>query len=221
MGLGDRLLLAIGPLFASLVIRFLYLTNRIETIGEERPQNLWKNGKFVLCPFWHDQLLMMIMVYRGTGVKILISSSKDGELIAKTMRCFGHGVVRGSSTRGGRSAFKELLRLCGEEVDLVFTPDGPRGPRHQLKDGVVQLARLSGRPVLPLAFVCSRGHRFKSWDRFLLPYPFGHGVYSFGKPLYFDEQEGADMFRERLQEAMLENQKQAEAHLESHGLFAV
>ncbi len=221
MGLGDRLLLAFGPLFASLVIRFLYLTNRIETIGEEHPQNLWKDGKFVLCPFWHDQLLMMIMVYQGAGVKILISASKDGELIAKTMRCFGHGVVRGSSSRGGRSAFKELLSLSDAEVDLAFTPDGPRGPRHELKDGVVHLARLSGRPVLPLAFVCSRGHRFKSWDRFLLPYPFGRGVYSFGQPLYFDKQEGVDKFRERLKEAMRENQQQAETHLESYGLFAV
>ena len=221
MGIKDRLLLSYAPFFASLAIRFLYLTNRTEILGGEHPQKLWDRGEKVILSSWHDQLLMMIMVYRGAGVKILISSSKDGELIAKTMRCFGHGVVRGSSSRGGRAAFKELLSLCGEEVDLAFTPDGPRGPRHQLKDGVIQLARLSGRPVLPLAFACSRGYRFKSWDRFLLPYPFGHGVYSFGKPLYFDEQEGADMFRERLQEAMLENQQQAEAQLESYGLFAV
>ncbi len=221
MGVKDRLLLSYAPFFASLAIRFLYLTNRTEILGGEYPQQIWDRGEKVILSSWHDQLLMMIMAYRGAGAKILISSSKDGELIARTMGYFGQGVVRGSSSRGGRAAFKKLLSLCREDVDLGFTPDGPLGPRHELKEGIVQLARLSGRPVIPLAFVCSRGHRFNSWDRFLLPYPFGRGIYSFGQPLIFDPQEGTDIFRRRLQEAMQKNQTLAEEHLESYGLFAV
>ena len=221
MGIKDRLLLSYAPFFASLAIRFLYLTNRTEILGGEHPQKLWDRGEKIILSSWHDQLLMMIMAYRGEGAKILISASKDGELIARTMAYFGQGTVRGSSSRGGRAAFKQLLALGREKVDLGFTPDGPQGPRHELKEGIVQLARLSGRPIVPLAFVCSRGHRFNSWDRFLVPYPFGRGVYSFGQPLYFDRQEGADRFRQRLQNAMQENQQQAEKHLESYGLFAV
>ncbi len=221
MGFKDRLLVSIAPFFASLVIRFLYYTNRTEILGGEHPQNVWNRGEYVVFSSWHDQLLMMIMIYRGPGVKILISSSKDGELIAKTMSYFGQTAVRGSSSRGGRAAFKKLLSLCREKVDLGFTPDGPRGPRHELKDGIVELARLSGRPIVPMTFVCSRGHRFKSWDRFLLPYPFGRGVYSYGQPLYFDKHEGVDICRQRLQEAMQKNQLLAEERLETYGLSAV
>ncbi len=221
MGLKDRLLVSIAPFFASLAIRFLYFTNRTEILGGEHPQSVWNRGEYVILSSWHDQLLMMIMSYRGEGAKILISSSTDGELIARTMSYFGQSTVRGSSSRGGRAAFKELLSLGQEKVDLGFTPDGPRGPRHVLKDGIVQLARLSGRPIVPLAFVCSRGHRFKSWDRFLVPYPFGRGVFSYGQPLYYNKQEGAEIFREQLKDAISQNQKLAERRLESYGLSTV
>ena len=221
MRFGDRLLIAVAPFLASWAIRFLHWTNRTEILGEEHPRNFWARGEHVIFCSWHDQLLMMVMAYRGPGAKILISSSKDGELIARTMGFFGQGAVRGSSSRGGRAAFKELLDLSKEPVDLGVTPDGPRGPRHELKDGIAQLARLSGRPVVPLAFVCSLGHRFNSWDRFLVPYPFGRAVYSFGDPVWFDKLEGIERFRERLSEAIRLNQQRAEARLEEYSVSAV
>ena len=163
MKLKDRLLLALAPLPAMLIIRLLHLTNRTEIIGEEFIRYFWDRDEQVILTSWHDQLLMMACAYHGPGGKILISPSKDGELIARTMRYFGQGAVRGSSSRGGRAAFKEMLRLSEEKFDLAFTPDGPKGPRHVLKDGVIQMARLSKRAVVPIAFVCSRGHRFSSW----------------------------------------------------------
>jgi lysophospholipid acyltransferase (LPLAT)-like uncharacterized protein len=221
MNLGDRLLLKFVPFIGSWVMRLLALTLKKEIIGENHLRSAWERGEKVIIPFWHDQLFLLVFGYPGKHAKLLISSSKDGELLARTMKYFEQDTVRGSSSRGGRAAFKEMLDLCQEKADIVLTPDGPKGPRHVLKDGVVQLARMSGRPVMPMAFVCNRGHRFKSWDRFLFPYPFAHGVYSFGKPLYFDKQEGTDVFRERLKEAMQDNQQQAEACLESYGLSAV
>jgi len=221
MKLGDRLLLTFIPFIASLVMRALSLSLRKEILGENYLRDIWERGEQVIIPFWHDQLFLLVFGYPGNHAKLLISSSKDGELLAKTMKYFEHDTVRGSSSRGGRAAFKEMLNLCQEKADIVLTPDGPKGPRHELKDGVVQLARMSGRPVVPMAFVCSRGHRFKSWDHFIFPYPFGRGVYSFGEPVYFDKQEGVDRFRERIIEAMQENQRQAEAHLESYGVSAI
>jgi lysophospholipid acyltransferase (LPLAT)-like uncharacterized protein len=221
MKLKDRLLIAIAPPLAALIIRLLYWTIRTETIGGENVRPLWAKDEQVILSFWHDQLLLMVLGYCGPGAKILISASKDGELIARTMRYFGQDAVRGSSSRGGRAAFKALLKLTEEKVDLVFTPDGPKGPRHELKDGIVQLARMSKRSVVPMAFVCSRGHRFGSWDRFLLPYPFGRGVYSFGKPVIFDKEEGVEGFRDRLLQSIAENQMRAEARLEEFGVSAV
>jgi len=219
--LSERLLLSCAPFVASFLIRLLYRLNRVEFVGEEFPSAFWKKGETVILSFWHDQLLLMVKGYRGPGAKILISASKDGELIARTMRKFGQDAVRGSSTRGGRKAFRELLDLAREPFDLVFTPDGPKGPRHEVKEGVVQLARLSGRPVIPMAFVCSRGKRFASWDRFLLPYPFGRAVFSFGTPIFFDKGEPPEVFRLRIQEAMECNERKAVERLEKYGLSPV
>ena len=221
MRLKDRLLLTLAPPLAAVVIRLLHLSIRTEFIGEESPRSLWQSGEQAILSFWHDQLLLMVLGYRGPKAKILISPSNDGELIARTMRWFGQDAVRGSSSRGGRSAFKSLVSLGKEKVDLVITPDGPKGPRHELKEGVVQLARLTGRPVIPMAFVCSKGHRFASWDRFLLPFPFCRGVYAFGEPLRFDKSEGSERFKVRLKQAMELNQQRAAARLEEQGVSAV
>ncbi len=221
MKLGDRVLLAIAPWIAAKTIRLLHWTLKTEMLGLEHPREFWRNNEPVILAFWHDELLLMSMGYHGVGARILISSSKDGELIARTMNYFGYSAVRGSSSRGGKAAFKELLALSRQPYDLVITPDGPRGPRHELKDGVVQLARISGRPVVPMTFACSRGHRFASWDRFLLPYPFGRGVYSFGRPVVFDRSENVEDFRQRLNEGMRLNRQQATERLESYGVSAV
>jgi len=217
----DRVLLALAPPLAAGLIRLIGRLTRFDYVGTEHVESIWKTGKYVILSFWHDQLLLMVQGYKGPGAKILISASKDGELIARTIQKFGQGTVRGSSSRGGRAAFRSLVALGEEQVDLVITPDGPKGPRHELKDGLIQLARLTGRPVVPMAFVCSRGKRFSSWDKFLLPLPFGQGVFSFGEPVYFDKSEGVDVFRDRIQKAMTVNQQKAIARLEAKGATAV
>lgn len=217
----DKLLLGVAPGLAAKIIVWLHRRLRPETLGEQHVDRLWSEGQQVILAFWHDQLLLMVKGYRGKGAKVLISSSKDGELISRTMRYFSIGAVRGSSNRGGRAAFKALVELSQEPFDLVFTPDGPKGPRHCIKEGVVQLARISGRPVVPGAFACSRGHRFQSWDRFLLPYPWGKAVYVYGEPLRYEQHETADDFHARLQAAMDETNRCAGEHLKQYGLSAV
>lgn len=219
--LGERLILAILPFLAAQIIRLLRSLLRIEFLNEEVLRDFWARQEHVILSFWHDQLLLMVKGYRGPGAKILISASKDGELIARTMSYFGQGAVRGSSSRGGRAAFRAMLELAKEPYDLVFTPDGPRGPRHLVKEGVAQLARMTSRSVIPMAFACSRGHRFASWDRFLLPYPFCRGVYSFGSPIFYDVNEKPEDFQMRLQRAMEENEARARKRLEELGVSAV
>lgn len=219
--LGKFLLLNVIPPLAAGFIRLLRRLLRVEVIGTETVDGFSAKGEHVILAFWHDQLLLMVTGYRGAGARILISPSQDGELIARTMGYFGQGAVRGSSSRGGRAAFKELLQLAEQPYDLVFTPDGPKGPRHQLKPGVAQLARLSGRPVIPMAFACSRGHRFASWDRFLLPYPLARGVFAFGEPLYCGKGGDAEVFAQQLQAAMAATNQRARQRLEDHGVSAV
>jgi lysophospholipid acyltransferase (LPLAT)-like uncharacterized protein len=220
--LTDRMLLAFAPVAAEGVIRSLSRLMRLEVIGEETFQPLLDKKQAVIYAFWHDQLLMMVKAYRGEkNVRILISASRDGELIARTMGRFGFATVRGSSNRGATESLKQMLRLAKSGTSLIVTPDGPTGPRHQLKAGVAQVACRSGCPVVPLAFVCSHGYRFGSWDRFLLPFPWARGVYSFGKPLSCSAGESVQGFMARVQLAMDENQRVAAARLDDYGLSTV
>jgi hypothetical protein len=215
------LLLNLAPPLAAVLIRLIGWLSRKEIIGASSVQQLWQRGETAIIAAWHDQLLLIPRGYSGPGGQILISRSRDGELIARTIQYLGHHAVRGSSSRGGSSAFKQLLRLAKQPYDIGITPDGPRGPRHEMKDGVVQLARISGRAVVPVALVASRGHRFSSWDRFLLPYPFGRIVFSYGEPLYCGRDDDPEQFKQQLHQAMLANHRRAIERLESYGLSAV
>ncbi|AMV72672.1 lysophospholipid acyltransferase family protein [Desulfuromonas carbonis] len=219
--LGEGLLLALAPALAAPVILLLHASMRIEIRGEEGPRGYWDRGERVILASWHDQLLMMPQVYHGPGAKVLISASRDGELLTRTLKHFGLGTVRGSSSRGGREAFREMVELGRQDFDLGITPDGPKGPRHRIKPGVGELARITGRPVIPLAFACSRGHRFASWDRFLLPYPFSRAIFRYAAPVCHQRGEDREAFLARLQEAMEENDRQARACLEAFGVSAV
>jgi len=150
------LLLTVLPLFGAGVIRLLGRTMTLTTQGEERVDALHRRGQPIILAFWHAQQLMIPLGYRGTGTHILISRHRDGEVIARIIARFGHRSVRGSSTRGGAWALRELIRLGRSGADLVVTPDGPKGPRQVAKLGVIQLARATGLPIVPLAFSCSK-----------------------------------------------------------------
>jgi len=209
------------PWLAAGLIRLIHLLIRSETIGLESVKQVWKKGESVIISFWHDQLLLMAPGYQGPGTRILISRSKDGELIARTMEFLGQGAVRGSSSRGGASALREMVRLAKTPYDLAITPDGPKGPRREAKEGVAQLAKLTRRAIVPMAFVASRGYRFASWDRFLLPYPFCRAVYAYGEPLYCGSDEMLEDFLVRVQQAMELTTLRATEHLEKRGVSAV
>ena len=150
------LLLTVLPRFGAGVIRLLGRTMRLRAEGADRVEDLHRRGQPIILAFWHAQQLMIPLGYRGAGTHILISRHRDGEVIARIVARFGHRAVRGSSTRGGSEALRELIRLGRSGADLVVTPDGPKGPRQVAKPGVIQLARATGLPIVPLAFSCSK-----------------------------------------------------------------
>ena len=146
---------------------------RIETRGHEAVDALYREGRHIILAFWHAQQLMIPTGYRGTGSHVLISQHGDGEIIARIIARFGHDAVRGSSTRGGAGALRTLIKLGRSGRDVVVTPDGPKGPRQVAKLGVVQLAKATGLPIVPLAFACSKKNSSRagiaSWSRIHLP----------------------------------------------------
>lgn len=161
--------LGIVPPAGAAVIRVLGRSMRLETRGHEHVDRLYQEGRRVIIAFWHSRQLMMPLTYRGSLAHILISQHQDGEIIARIVERFGFRSVRGSSTRGGVEALRELIRLGRSGVDLVVTPDGPNGPPQVVKMGVIQLARASKLPIIPLAFGCSKKNSSQagtaSWSR--------------------------------------------------------
>ncbi|HEX6861898.1 MAG TPA: lysophospholipid acyltransferase family protein [Thermoanaerobaculia bacterium] len=140
------------------------------------------NERFILA-FWHRHLLLMPYSYRGKGISVLVSQSKDGELIARTVARLGIDSSRGSSSRGGVAGMRTLLRKAGEGWDIAFTPDGPRGPASEVQPGVILAAAATGFPIQPVALAATKAKRLNSWDRFLIPLPFSCVHFVYGEPL--------------------------------------
>ena len=166
------------------MIRFLGKAIRISTQGGDNVDALYQRGHKLIIAFWHGRQLMMPLAYRGTRAYILISSHRDGELIYRTVRYFGFRSVRGSSTRGGSAALRRLIRLGRAGSDLVVTPDGPKGPRCRVQEGVIHLAKVTGLPIVPLTFGCSKKKSFPvgidSWSRTLGVRECLYGAIQFG-----------------------------------------
>jgi lysophospholipid acyltransferase (LPLAT)-like uncharacterized protein len=156
MNMSARLRFVVLPALGYMALRSLGATLRLRTIHAEGVDARWGQGKPIIMAFWHGRQLMIRLAYRGQRVAILISGHRDGELIAQILRWFGFGAVRGSTTRGGSRALRELVRAGRAGADLVVTPDGPRGPRCRAQAGVIELAKLTGLPIFPISFAASK-----------------------------------------------------------------
>jgi lysophospholipid acyltransferase (LPLAT)-like uncharacterized protein len=132
--------------------------------------------------FWHDGLLAPLA--KRPKARVLISQHTDGEVIAQICQRLGVGVIRGSTARGGCQALLEMIRNQDETTHLAITPDGPRGPRRELKAGVVMIASQSGLPIVPAGVGFVSAWRFSSWDRFAVPRPGSTVVGVIGEPIH-------------------------------------
>ena len=160
--------------------------------------------------FWHEGILVPAAI--KVKIHILISQHADGELIAQICRHLGHGVVRGSSTRGGGMALLELLR-CSKRSHLGVTPDGPRGPRRQVKMGAIFMASTTGLPIVPLGIAFSHAWRLGSWDRFAIPRPWSTVFGVTAPPIHVPpklDRAGLERFRLHLEEQLLQATEAAE-----------
>jgi hypothetical protein len=178
-------------------------------VENERPwlDYLQGGGRVLLCG-WHQQFFAAIRhfkTYAPYRPALMISQSKDGDIIAGIAEKSGWHTVRGSSSRDGGRALKEMvgqLQLTGLAAHVV---DGPRGPAGIIKAGAVSLARASGAVVVPLYTASDRAWYFNSWDRFMLPKPFAKVNLRFGDMLDLSTGEGDEAFedhRVRLQQIM-------------------
>lgn len=170
---------------AYLVIWIIYLTCK----KKFTPTNL--PSKPCVVVFWHGRLAMMSFAYRHWWSKtfnkqkqgkVIISDHKDGEIITQIISKFGIGAIRGSSSKGGARALINAFKEIRNGVDVIITPDGPRGPKHSVADGAVIIAQKQHLEIYALNYEASKFWQFKSWDEMILPKPFSTIYYSLSKP---------------------------------------
>lgn len=165
-------------------IRLVRYSGRWRVVRGEIPRAYWDEGKPFILAFWHGRLLMMPYCWDlKKTIHMLISQHRDGQLIARTVGHFGIQTAAGSSTRGGTGALRTMLKALKAGEYVGITPDGPKGPRMRASDGVVQIARMSGVPVIPATYAVRRRKVLGSWDRFVVAWPFSRGVIVWGDPV--------------------------------------
>jgi lysophospholipid acyltransferase (LPLAT)-like uncharacterized protein len=170
----------------------------------------------VIFAIWHNRLLMLPRVFdpsfptrQSFG---LISASRDGDFIASFIERSGYGTIRGSSSRKGMLALRQLVDTLAAGSNVLLTPDGPRGPVYQASQGVIFLAQKSGAPIVPIHMEYSSSWRLKSWDRFVVPWPFAKLRAIFGPPIQvapLDDPAQFEAERLRLENAMMSLVEQA------------
>ena len=206
----------LGPLvmrlwIGSLRIRAFFEDPLADPASPDRRQSF-------IYPIWHETLLVPTYFYRKDRGHVLVSNSRDGEYITRIIQRLGWQVIRGSSSRGGATAVRHLLETA-EQTDRFFlavTADGPRGPRRQLKKGVLYLASRTGMGIAPSFAACDRPWRARSWDRFMLPRPFSRARICVAAPIYLPagiSEADFSVYQERVQSEMTRMRLAAEGWL--------
>ncbi|MFN0206226.1 MAG: lysophospholipid acyltransferase family protein [Planctomycetota bacterium] len=177
--LGPAILSKLGPW----IVRGLGSTWRLRIEGRSLENDkLSKTG--VLYCFWHGDLMVPAYAHRGRGTVVLVSGHRDGMMLGKILDNLGFSCVVGSITRGGALALRGLLTNAKKGADLCVPPDGPKGPIHKAKKGVLYLASRSGLPVIPAGIAASSAWRLRSWDRMLIPKPFSKVIIYVGEAMH-------------------------------------
>jgi lysophospholipid acyltransferase (LPLAT)-like uncharacterized protein len=184
-------------------IRMINLTYRYEFVGldnKKKARALHPKGSFVFA-VWHQNLIPGILAHGDEQYTMIISESKDGEIVAVTCEKLGHVPSRGSSTRGGKKALHELVKNVKSGIPGAITVDGPKGPPHVVKPGVIEVARLAQCGIIPMSPYASKFWVIrKSWDQFRIPKPFCKIVIAIGEPLFIEE----SITKENFEHATLE-----------------
>jgi lysophospholipid acyltransferase (LPLAT)-like uncharacterized protein len=187
-----------GHVLQFLLDRLLGST-RFEVHGAEGVERLRAEGRPCIFVLWHGRLLPLGYLHRGEGVVALVSRSEDGEYLAQSLRRWGFVPVRGSSSRGGSAALREVARYARAGHSVAITPDGPRGPRQKMKAGAIVAGQITGLPLVPVAAGADRGWWFGGWDRFLVPRPFARIRVAYGEPVEIPRELDSDRQAEYMQ----------------------
>jgi len=198
-------------------IRLVELTSRWTVQGAEAMAEMTARGEPFIATFWHGRMVLMPGTWRrvgaGRSMRMLISLHRDGMTISRIIGHLGIETIAGSSSRGGTKALHALLRTLRAGGSVGITPDGPRGPRMRASPGVATVASRMSVPVFAVSFSATRRRLFKSWDRFLLPLPFGRVVVVMKGPIEVPHNSAAaalEDMRARIEDSLNEATREAD-----------
>lgn len=201
------------PRVAAGYLRVLYATQRVEfATPNYYDQTVAQHGAAVLL-LWHNRILQGSVLGIGRNLAVIISRSRDGGYISSTVERIGLTPVRGSSSRGQLHAMRELVERVKSGQSIVMTPDGPRGPCYHLQAGPIEVARVTGCPLIPVGTASTKARRVKSWDRTIIPYPFTKAIIVLGEPVFVPpetDREAREILRLQLQRTLCRVNLEAE-----------
>lgn len=179
----SEFLIFLAEFIIFILIKMIFLTCK-KSYSDTKLTN-----KTCFLMFWHDRLAMMPFVKRHWWPKnrqtnVIISDHKDGEIITRVIKRFGIGAIRGSTSKGGARVLAQSFKDIDNGIDILITPDGPRGPRHSISDGSVIIPQKKNIPIQILNYEASKFWQFKSWDKMILPKPFSKIEYFLSEPFY-------------------------------------
>lgn len=203
--------------FAFLFVKLLSFTYRFKYLNRQVIDQI-KNKEYdnnYIFSLWHQNLIGGILSEQGRGHAIIVSASKDGELVSNICEKLGHKTVRGSSSKGGSTALKKMIKLLKQGIPGAIAVDGPRGPAKEPKLGIFELAYLTKAVVVPITVVPSHYWSFtKSWDNFRLPVPFTSLYIHYGKPIQVEKISKKENFKDEIIE-LKRQMKQSESIINS------
>ena len=175
----------------SMYVLFVYKTSTINLKNRKNIESLFKKNESFIYAFWHDQLLICPLTWQSEfEIKVLISKHRDGDIIAKLISNLGFKAIRGSThksgktrNKGGLLSARQMIKSLKKGISIGISPDGPKGPRHKVSDGILSISRLSNSPILPVGIGFKKKWVLSTWDKFIIPKPFNQITIIWGEPL--------------------------------------
>jgi lysophospholipid acyltransferase (LPLAT)-like uncharacterized protein len=172
-------------------IYFVYISSKKKFINKNNLDELLNEDISFIYALWHDQLLLSPLTWQSKKrIDILISKHRDGDMIADLIKFHGFNSIRGSTNNPNKekeknslTSVRKILKSLKKNISIGITPDGPRGPRHKVGEGTINISRISNKKILPMSLACKKKWVLNTWDKFIVPKPFNEICIVWGEPL--------------------------------------
>ena len=203
--MNDTISIQIKTILGSILLKFIYGSNRKDVRGRDNYESLIKEGESVILSVWHGQLLSVVHDLRKENFYAIAGTHEDAEIISRIATKWGWNMMRGSSKEKGDLAYKDMINALKQPGNAVFiTPDGPTGPARVPKPGGIRAAQATNAAIIPISVHSTRRWGFTNWDTFYLEKPFGKIFIQYGEPIFFNKEQDFDECSQILIEKMNE-----------------